>query len=99
LVDRKVERAAKFFESICYDFSTGDLKDTHFIREKAKFVWRRVGAPIDSIKGAVLRLEVNMKDGRLAFYCNNQWACETVIPNFMMKAELVPFISVKHKGD
>ena len=69
--DKKEQRNDKSHYSLCYNFSTGDLKDTNYIKTGTTAHWRKkIGAPIASITNAVLRIDVNMKDHRLAFYCN-----------------------------
>ena len=99
LFDQKEQREDKSYYSMCYDFSTGDLKDSNFVKEAKQCKWRKVGAPLAQLKNAVVRIEVNPKDQRVAFFCNNEWLCETVIPNYLMKTNIVPYISVKHQGD
>jgi len=44
-------------------------------------------------------MEVNIKEGRIGYYMDNVWMCEVIIPNYLMKCEVIPYISVKHKGD
>jgi hypothetical protein len=69
------------------------------MREAAQCRWRKVGPVLGDIRRAVLKLEINMKDRRIGFYCNNIWVCETVLTDYLFERDLVPYISVKHQGD
>jgi hypothetical protein len=98
IIDRKEQRKDKSLYSMCYDYKTGDMKDSYYQREVNRCDWRKLRHAIP-IKGSVARMEVNMKEGRIAYYLDDQWVCETVIPNYLMKCEVVPYLSIKHKGD
>ena len=98
-IDRKEQRERQSVYSLSYDFRTGDLKDSNFEKEAKQCNWHKFRDPIPLKKNSVVRVEVSPRDQRVAFYCDNEWACETVIPNYLMKVDMVPYISIKHQHD
>lgn len=98
IIDRKQQRKDKSFYSMCYDYKTGDVKDSYYNKQAKQCDWRHLRNPVP-IKGLVARMEVNLKEGRIAYYMDNEWQCDVLIPNYLTKCETVPYISVKHRGD
>ena len=99
LIDRKEDPACKSYYSLCYDFSNGNIKDSTFEKKGKECRWRKMAPNAISLKDSIVRMEIDMVEGRVAYYCNNEWVCETVMPNYMQKCDLVVYLSVRSQGD
>ena len=58
-----------------FDFGSGDVKDSNLMKGGKQCPWRNSAGIPCSLNNAVLRVEVNIQDQRLAFYCNDEWVC------------------------
>jgi hypothetical protein len=68
LIDRKENPADKSLFSLCYDFSNGNIKDSTFNKHGKECRWRKIAPNAVSMKNSIVRMEINMQEGRVSYY-------------------------------